>query len=64
MGEVRFYSIKYLDRYVDPNNFLAWNINNYEEVFAAVENVNWHDLFSLLENDEHRVNYVDLYEAM
>ena len=58
------YAIKYLDKYVNPKSFLSWDTSNYENVFAAVENVNWQDLFSLLDSNKQSINYVSLDEAM
>jgi len=41
------YEILYLSKAIDPADFTAWNIANFEKIFTKVENVKWASLKNL-----------------
>mgnify|MGYP001034582474 FL=1 len=41
------YEVKYLDKALDPKNFLAWSGENYFSIFSNERTVPWHDLRKL-----------------
>ncbi|MEH6443330.1 MAG: peptidoglycan DD-metalloendopeptidase family protein [Oceanospirillaceae bacterium] len=50
------YELLYLSKAINPADFVAWNVANFEKIFTKVESVKWaslKDLYPLKKNAQH-----------
>ncbi|MFT5707492.1 MAG: murein DD-endopeptidase MepM/ murein hydrolase activator NlpD [Oceanospirillaceae bacterium] len=50
------YELLYLSKAINPANFVAWNVANFEKIFTKVESVKWaslKDLYPLKKHVQH-----------
>lgn len=42
------YEVRYATRVLNPNNFIKWDIKNYEQIFSQQRSVKWESLVNLI----------------
>ena len=44
------YEVRYATRVLNPQNYIKWNIKNYEQIFSQQRSVKWESLVNLIKN--------------
>lgn len=46
------YEVRYIGVSIDPENFIYWNINNYESIFKSTTGIKWQSLVNLIAENQ------------
>jgi murein DD-endopeptidase MepM/ murein hydrolase activator NlpD len=49
------YEIKFVNRSLNPNNFVKWDISNFDQIFEKEKKVKWASLLKMIENQISRM---------
>jgi len=49
------YEVRYASRLLNPENFIDWNMKNYEQVFEKQRRVEWESLINLISNQNQKM---------
>jgi murein DD-endopeptidase MepM/ murein hydrolase activator NlpD len=49
------YEVRYASRLLNPENFINWNMKNYEKIFEKQRRVEWESLVNLISSQNHRL---------
>jgi murein DD-endopeptidase MepM/ murein hydrolase activator NlpD len=49
------YEVRYATRLVEPEDFINWNMKNYEEIFEKQRRVEWESLVNLIKNQSQKL---------
>ena len=44
------YEVRYATRVLNPQNFISWNLKNYEQIFSKQRSVKWESLVNLIKS--------------
>lgn len=49
------YEVRYASRLLDPENFVHWNMKNYDKIFEKQRRVEWESLVNLISSQNHKL---------
>lgn len=49
------YEVRYASRLLDPENFVHWNMKNYDQIFEKQRRVEWESLVNLISSQNHKL---------
>lgn len=50
------YELKFLEKHINPTNFVYWNTKTFETIFAANTNIKWEELILLIKKRNNNLN--------
>ncbi len=56
------YEVRFIDRILNPINFVRWNIINFDEIFKKEDRVPWHSLVEAIKHQQDR--FLQLQQAV
>ncbi len=49
------YEVRYANKVLDPKDFIAWNMKNYEKIFEKQRRVKWESLIKLIKSQQNKL---------
>ena len=49
------YEVRYASKILDPNDFIKWNLKNYDEIFKKQRRVKWESLVKMINSQSHKL---------